>query len=600
MRKRRRRFAAIAASVLAIVALAWGIQVWRRPQVNILLITLDTTRADRIGCYGYRAAQTPTIDRLASQGTLFERALAPIPLTLPSHASMLTGLYPPEHGLITNGHSTLPTTIPTLADSLSEKGYSTAAFVAAFVLGEKFGLSKGFDVYDDDLSTAAPNPDELHRFRDGKFVTDNAIKWLAQHAEHRADAPFFCWVHLYDPHDPYIEHRDQYGDRFAGRAYDAEIAYVDDQIKRLIDLLASTQLDQNTVIVIVGDHGEGLGDHGERLHGHMLYESTVRVPLIVYRPGVVSAGNKVSTTVSLIDLYPTLLELTGGTPPKPVSGQTLVPLLEGKSAAERSCYVQTDEPYFESLWSPLRSITNDRWKYVRTTKPELYDLTADPGERNNLIAERPEMVHELEEQLADIEKQMTPAFGTSVADSEEDRKMLESLGYTGGKVGGTTDGKPLSDIKDMISALNRSQTAVELIYEKKYAEAVEILEQVTEEVPNYFKALLNLGYSYLELKRYDEAIVPLERALAIDPQSNRVLMNLGFVRLKQGELDKAFDIFSRTARLHPNIDGAQLYLGEIHQRQGRIEQARRHYRACLQINPSNRAAQQALEFLSKY
>ncbi|MBL8851835.1 MAG: sulfatase, partial [Planctomycetaceae bacterium] len=305
--------------IAGLVAGSWWMLAPRRP--NLLLITLDTTRADRLGCYGYDGAKTPTLDALANSGARFSRAYATAPLTLPSHATMMTGLYTPEHGLRTNGKGRLHSEIPTLAESLQQAGYRTGGFVGAFVLDAEFGLNQGFDEYDADLSQSRRTDDPLHRERPGNAVVDRALAWLGADA----NEPFFCWVHLYDPHFVYQSHAAEFGDEFEQRPYDGELAFVDQQVQRLTGFLTSNEIAEDTLVIIVGDHGEGLGDHQEMMHGYMLYNSTLHVPWIVSWPGRIPSDVVVDEPVSLVDLMPTTLDCLGVPPPLDMTGQSLKP-----------------------------------------------------------------------------------------------------------------------------------------------------------------------------------------------------------------------------------------------------------------------------------
>lgn len=602
---KRRKWPAIL-GVLALAAVCISLYVLRssQPRPNILLVTLDTTRADRIGCYNAPEAYTPRLDALAAKGVLFERSYAPIPVTLPSHASMLTGLWPPEHGLITNGQSALQPGIPTAAEILSANGYATAAFTAAFVLQAKFGLDRGFEVYDDDLSTADTKGDELHRSRDGRIVVDAAANWLSRRRRQKSAEPFFCWVHLYDPHHPYIEHADEFGTKFSDRPYDGEIAYIDRQIGRLLDALDENGMAENTTVIIVGDHGESLGEHGEETHGYMLHDSTLRVPLIIADPHAPAAGRRVSTPVSLVDIFATLLTVADVDVPPGTGSLSLAPALEGGELESRFCYSLTEEPYLQAYWSPLQGLTTERWRYIRTTKPELYDLTADPGELENLAASRPDVVEKLEAELSAFEKRLERRIGSDVPISEQERRELESLGYTGGQRTGPAaapggKGEPLPDIKDMIAHLNQADLATELIEEEKFDEAAAVLEPLARDVPNFLRARLNLGLCRLRQQNFEDAAKWFESALEIDPNSDRAHDMLGFSYLRLGKLEPAMKHFLAVLELRPDSETAHLFLGEINQRRGNLALARQHYLTALQINPQNAEARIALEQLSR-
>lgn len=590
---------ALAVGIL-ILSVAAGIVAYRRSAqpMNVLLITLDTTRADRIGCYGYHNAETPFLDELARQGVLFERAYAPAPMTSPSHTSMMTGLWPPEHGVNTNAVVTLDTQIPTIAEAFKQRGYVTAAFPAASMLKAKYGLNRGFDEYHDDLSRADSGADSLHRYRDGRINAGFVVDWLRKLPK-TAPAPFFCWVHFYDAHDPYFAHPQEFGDKFRDQPYDGEIAYTDRQIGRMLDELKQLGQRSRTVIIVVGDHGESLGEHGEETHGYMLYESTLRVPLIIADPQRSSHGRRVATPVSLVDLFPTMLQLANAKVPADVKHRSLQPALTGLPLEPRVCYSQTDEPFLEASWSPLRGLTTQRWRYVRSAKPELYDLTADPRELTNLADKLPDQVQELDGELADFEAKLQRRIGKQVALSARERQALESLGYTG-RV--STKGDPQKavsqvDVKDMIGYLNQFHRASHLIDEKKYAEAATLLEPLARDVPSFLRARLNLAQCQTYLGNYADAISWCQAALEIDATSERAYEMMGFSHLKLRELDLAEQSFVKLLKLRPDSETGHLYLAEVYQRRGNFPLAMEHYQTVLQINPNNVLALQVLKAL---
>jgi arylsulfatase A-like enzyme len=300
----------------------------RPPQFNVLLVTLDTTRADRLGCYGYTDAHTPALDSLAAQGVLFERAFTPAPVTLPAHASLLTGLVPPVHGVRDNGIYRLRDEAVTLAELLGDAGMVTAATVAAYVLASRFGLAQGFSHYDERLKGQLGKPAAFYVERPAEEVTDAALGWLEKRNDKKN---FFLWVHYFDPHSPYVPPA-RFDSLCPGRPYDGEIAYMDSQLGRLLGALRSDGQYENTLVVVVGDHGEALGEHGEPTHGIFLYNSTVRVPLIVKFPAGEHAGGRVDANVSLVDIFPTVLERAGLSVPSGIQGRSLLPLLGGERA----------------------------------------------------------------------------------------------------------------------------------------------------------------------------------------------------------------------------------------------------------------------------
>ena len=375
--------------------------------ISVLLITLDTVRADRLGCYGCTNQLTPELDKLSADGTLFENCQAPAPLTLPSHATMLTGLLPPQHGLRMNAGGALPDSLHTIATLTSAIGYHTGAFIAATVLGSHFGLDAGFDLYNDitdhergDLGIEFRL--KAHRLappaRSGDKVTDAAISWLKE----QGGAPFLCWVHLYDPHFPYDPHPTVFRRSFQ-HDYNAEIAFVDRQVGRIVEHLKETDRYDNTLIIVVADHGEDLGDHNEPTHGMTIYQSTMRVPLLMTLPHRIEDQHRISTTVTLSDLFPTvagLLDIRSHLPEQlrtefdnqstQCTGRDLAPMLSGTQEQDAwAAYGESPAPFVGYGWAPQRSWTHGQWKYIQSSKPELFNLDADPNEQTNLVDRMP-------------------------------------------------------------------------------------------------------------------------------------------------------------------------------------------------------------------
>ena len=412
----------LARTTAAIVILAAGVAAARgtmlRPRpTGLVLVTLDTTRADRLPAYGFGGVATPAIDGLAARGAVFDEVVSVAPLTLPAHTSLFTGLYPPHHGVRDNTDRGLDPAHATLATLLHDRGFHTAAFVGAIVLGADRGLARGFDVYDDGRAPGLPPP----RRRPGREVVDHAWAWI----DRLDDTPFFLWVHLYDVHAPQalpVDFRRASGDRYEGG-----IAYVDDQIGRLLDALGRRDRLANTVIVVAGDHGESLGEHGEHEHGIFLYESTLRVPLVVCAPGV--AARRVAGVTSLVDLFPTVLRLLGLTVPAAGDGVSLVPALSGGRVPERAVYAESlYATHFG--WGPLRMVRDGRFKFIDAPKPELYDLARDPNEGHNLADEHIATAVALRRELLGMTADVSAHSDTARLPVER-LQALEALGYVG-------------------------------------------------------------------------------------------------------------------------------------------------------------------------
>ena len=421
--------------------------------LNVVLITIDTLRADHLGCYGYKQIKTPNIDGLAADGARFERAFAAVPVTLPSHTSMLTGTYPMLSGIHDFSGNRLSPLQPTMASVLKQAGYQTGAVIAAAVLDSRFGLNQGFDFYYDHFEFSRldeANLDEMER--PGNVVADVALDWLAKNSQKK----FFLWMHLYDPHFPYHP-PEPYSREYAAQPYDGEIAFADAQVGRLIQFLKEKGIYQNTVIVLAGDHGESLGEHGEKTHGFFIYNATMHVPLIIRLPEQ-AAARTVADPVSLVDLMPTVLGAVGVEIPSQVQGHSLLSELRGgqvESVRDRVLYGETFLPRIHFNWSELRGSENAKYHFIDAPRPELYDLAKDPGEVHNLFAEKKAVAEEMRAKLVGMirdysaGKEMAEKTGLDPALMER----LKALGYAGFSGGSdpTISSRDLPDPKDRVA-----------------------------------------------------------------------------------------------------------------------------------------------------
>jgi arylsulfatase A-like enzyme/Flp pilus assembly protein TadD len=535
---------------------------WPQTPVNLLIVTLDTTRADRLGCYGYSQAATPALDALAADGVLFENAYAPCPVTLPSHCTMFTGLTPREHGIHHNGLGALDGKIPTLAGGLSRLGYATGGFVGAFVLHRKFGLDRGFRTYDDSVGAEILNG-QVQRRRNGSRVVDAALEWLRP----RVRQPFCCWVHLFDPHAPYQAREELFGDRFAAQPYDAGISFVDRQVGRLVEFLDEHDLRRRTLIVIVGDHGEGLGEHGEREHGHMLYNSTIRVPLLIVDPSSGTTGRRVSTAVSLVDLEPTIADCLGLKLSPNAAARSFGRAMRGETMPARACYIESDIPFLEHRWAPQRAFVAENWKYIRSPRPELYNLVDDPAELHNLAETLPDRVESLEASMLNLEMQIPARGAEQVKLSANDRRSLASLGYVGDPAGDRRDGQnpteigqALPDIKDRLRYHEAVEDANMLLDQNQPQAALQALEKIVAAVPDYLPARMFLGEALVKTGNLHEARAVFEQVVGDDPELAAARSRLGWVlghlnepETALAELKRAFDLAPDTAEFHVNL-----------------------------------------------
>ncbi len=562
---------------------------------NVLVITLDTTRADRLGCYGYGAAETPVLDALAAEGVRFTDAVTAVPVTLPAHATIFTGLDPPNHGVRNNGEFRLGAGHTTLAEVLGDQGYETAAFISAFVLDARFGLNRGFDLYDDNVAvatsaTAAAFAKPIYE-RPAGAVTAAAIRWLKGRDRNR---PFFCWVHYFDPHHPYAP-PPPFAGRFRDRLYDGEIAYMDTQIGRLLHALETHGATDNTLIIAVADHGEGLGDHDENTHSKLIYESTMHVPLIISVPGLFRTPHVVDdVVVSIADVFPTVLDLLGIQSAYPCDGKTL---LSAPVSADRMVYIETLTPYLDSGWSPLYGLRRHADKYILAPRQEYYDLRSDPGELHNLHATasgahskaRDMLAAELSARLAKWPGLEGVVASATQLDPEAIRR-LESLGYVG-SISGADPSEQLPDPKDMMPVMRAVDRAKSLGSAGRYEQALRVIKQAAALSPNDPKVLLTMGKTYLYMDRRAEAQESFQAAGAIRP-SARLCILVAQIMLADGRLDEASKLLDQAEALDPRHGGIYLARGDLFALRRRPDEAIAAYERAWEVDP-HRAAVEA-------
>ena len=502
--------------------LVFGSNAGRGP---IVVISIDTLRADRVGAYGYRAARTPAIDRLAREGVLFERALSHSPQTLPSHASMLTGLLPFQHGVRDNVGFALGTGMPLLPEMLRGSGYRTAGFVSAFVLRPESGVGRGFDHFDADLPPAPPGASMGSLRRAGRETVERARHWLSR----QRDGRFFLFVHLYEPHRPWhVPAAFASADR-----YDGAISYADSLVGNLIGALRDAGFYEPALVLVLSDHGEGLGDHGEEEHGVFLYDEATRVPFIVKLPGARQAGRRVREPVQLVDLLPTLAEAAGAPVPAGLEGRALLPLLERAGGlGERGVYAEALYPLYHFGWSPIYSLTDARYRFVLAPTPELYDLERDPREHRNIARERAATAVAMRRVL---EARVTARIARPSPVSEEERARFRALGYIGHAVemaDGSPDARP--DPKENIHALERYRAGVTLMGEQRVTEAIDAFRVVVRDHPSMLDVWVQLGDALSRAGRDREAIDALKRAIALDPGATEAVLAVAAAELRLG------------------------------------------------------------------
>ena len=530
-------------------ALVWFLQAPPlRVSGPIILISIDTLRADRLPVYGYAGVATPAIDRLALDGVLFERAYSHSPQTLPAHASMFTGKLPVEHGVRDNLGFAVGADQTLLPDLLAPLGYRSAAVVSSYVLRKEVGLARAFGTYDDRLPAASPEMSIAQVQRDGGDSLAVAERWL----DGNADSQFFLFLHLYEPHTPYAP-----PERFARYApYDGEIAYADEIAGRLLDSLRARGLYDDALIILLSDHGEGLGDHGELEHAIFLYDEAIRIPLIMKLPGGRAAGRRVSAPVQHIDLLPTLLDLTGAAPIAELRGRSLRPLLDGSRAAwpDRPLYAEALYPRYHFGWSELYALTTGQFRYIQAPREELYDLIADPDERENLAPQRARTIRDLRAALDELRGD--GPLQAPAAVSDDVLRRLRSLGYLGG--GGAIDPQTpsaaLPDPKDKVGVLAQYRRAVDLAGRRELAQAMTLLEEIVAGNPEMADVWLQLGNLQSRTGRLREAVESYRRAVALNPTDTAGLMAVASAQLRLREMDEAWEHGLLAADAAPTAD----------------------------------------------
>jgi arylsulfatase A-like enzyme/Flp pilus assembly protein TadD len=609
MRRQRRLALAVLAAALAAAGLAWLMHFGpprtdaeararlarRRPRgrdLNVVVVTLDTLRADRLGCYGFGGVATPTIDAVARDGVLFEQATSTVPLTLPSHTSIFTGLIPPHHGVRDNGGFFLDQSKTTLAERLKQAGWTTGAFVGAWVLDSRWGLDQGFDVYSDHFDLSKYKIVNLGTVqKKGDEVMDLALEWL----EKVKAKKFFAWVHLYDAHTPY-EPPEPFAARYPGEPYLGEIAYVDHVVGRLVAWLKGAGLWDRTILVLLADHGESLGEHGESTHTFFVYDATQHVPLIVRTPW----GDRGRSTaqVSTVDLMPTVLDLVGLAPQAGIDGRSLARLVLHPGAEwHEVAYAETYFPRFHFGWQHLRAMRDGRWKYIEAPRPELYDVRQDPGETKNVyksFSRRAEDLRLVLERMAGSGVQAAPDQATL---DPETVQRLAALGYVGG--GPKVDPEAvLPDPKDKIDLFRRMGEARSLAKDDRYEDAVAKMREVIEDDPGIIDAYTALGGWLRELKRPDAAIAAYKKALAIQPENEMALSELAEVYRAQGKPDAALEGYKTALRIEPRQPHIWYQLATLYMDLGRTTDAEATFKEALKHNPNMGSAYNSLAALA--
>jgi choline-sulfatase len=576
---------------LAMMNFAAGQAASRRPPPDVYLVTIDTLRADHVHCYGYERIQTPALDGLARDGIRFAQAFTPSPITNSSHASILTGLLPSAHG-VTDFARPLVAAHPTWAELLKKNGYQTGAFIGAVILDSKVlapGLDRGFDFYDNFPEHSLTKSRWGRVERRGSDVVQRAEAWRDAHPK----GPHFVWVHLYDPHDPY-EPPPPYSKLYKDRLYDGEIAFADSALANFVGYLKRGGWYENSLIIVVGDHGEGLGEHHEQTHGIFLYDSTLHVPLILKLPGG-NTGRVIQRQVRTTDILPTVLNVLNISPPERLDGESLKPYFAGTETASRTVFGETDYPLHFG-WAPLRAIRTEEFKFIEAPRPELYDLRTDPGELKNNYAPWDATVQKSRKMLGDVRARMPPLAPSAGAVEAGTIEELQALGYLGAADARSSTNVPepslLPDPKDKIEEQNLLHAAMMAAEEGRSSEARLGLERVLELDPKSHAALLQLGELELHAGQYGKAAEYLGRAREVRPEDSNAAFYEGQALEKAGDLAGARDALEAGVRLAPGQSAdARVLLGQIYLGLKDPKAAEDQFEAALLLQPGNVNAQ---------
>ncbi len=560
---------------------------------NVILITLDTTRADRMGFLGSDRGLTPNLDDLAKQGVVFTRAYSHVPLTPPSHATILTGTYP-QFNHVNDFGKRLPANVPYLPEILRKRGYQTAAFVSSVILdpveGSGQGFDRGFDKYDAGFHRRRLREDRYQSIeRRADQVVARALDWLDKHPH----GPFFVWLHFYDAHDPY-DPPEPFKTKYANAPYDGEIASVDAAVGKFLSQLRSGGRYENSIIAVMADHGEALGEHGETAHGVFLYDETIHVPLVFKLPKEKSAGKRVDRRVVLVDVTPTILQTVGSAIPKPMQGESLVPEMtadEPVKTPEQTAFAETDYPRRAFGWSSLRALRTGKYLFVEAPRRELYDQTVDPNAKHDLAASSTAVTDTLTSQIDAFRQKTssTEAEAKTPVDPEAQEK-LNALGYVASDNEievrpGVEDTK--ADPKDKVEIVNLLHDAILDIEDTRYEEAVPLLQQALAKGPGIPIAYAQLGTAYTWLKQYDQAIPVLRKALEMRSDTLMTHYELGLSLSETGDWEGAVQQFEAAVQKSPKWPALHYSLGSAYARVNRPADARKELETTLKLEPDN-------------
>jgi arylsulfatase A-like enzyme/Tfp pilus assembly protein PilF len=561
--------------------------------LNVLLITLDTTRADRMGYSGYHNARTPNLDSLARNGIWFTNAFSSVPITLPSHCSIFTGTIPLYHKVRNNGNYFLSGKFDTLAEILKRHKYETSAFVSSFTLDSRFGLDQGFDIYNDRL---VENNAQVKTFSSER-PADMVFKDFSQRFEQNFNKRFFSWVHFFDPHLPYLP-PEPYKSQFQSNPYDGEIAFVDEYVGKIIDLLKTKKVYENTLIVIVGDHGEAFGEHGEFGHQIFCYEENLRVPLIFIASKGLTGNKKIIGKTDIVDIMPTILDFLNIESPKNIQGTSLIPAMKSGKARERTFYIESIFPKEALGCAEVKGVIKNNYKYIDLPESELYNLKDDPFERNNLVSQQKKIAVDLKLTMINLMKKYSHiGFDSKRKISVEEAKRLQSLGYISVS-GKDKDSLELPDPKRKVKSWSEYLQGNQLQSQGKNEEAIQSYKRAIEDNPNFSWPYSRLGSMYYWNGDIENSKRFFKEGIVVNPED--YILKIDFVNflISESEYYEAFEILKELKRLNTIDAGVQVnhLMARIFFIRKEYKKAIPYYKEILEIETDNQAIKKMLAF----
>lgn len=555
---------------------------------NVLLISVDTLRPDRLSCYSTEHCQTANIDALASKGVVFERAFAHTPTTLASHVSIMLGTTPLHHGIHENANFVVAEDYITLAEYLKSKGYSTGAFIGAFPLDSRFGLSQGFDVYDEAYPSKAASA-FVYPERNARQVIRSALDWLE-----KQNTGWFAFVHIWDPHAPYSP-PEPFRNIFKNDPYSGEVAYVNSEMRKLFDGLASKDMLDDTLVVLTGDHGESLGEHGETTHGYFAYNSTIWVPLIMEGPGIDAA--RIDEYVSHVDIFPTVCDFLGIEKPSFLQCVSLLPLMNGKKLGQRAIYFESLVAHYSRGWAPLRGYIEGKKKFIDSPLMEFYDLEADFLEQNNLVQQMDLESHKKKmKELADDLTTSQKIQNLQRMDRET-REKLRSLGYISSPTQIKNSCGPEDDLKTLLPLQQQKTTAIHLLENNRVPEAVKLLYEIIQKRKDFSDAYSDLAHIYESQGLHEDALAVMESGYKNNPENYGVILNYGVLMVKTGLLDKGIEFLQKAIGIMDTDPDAWTHLGMAYTIKREFQKALEFYEKALILDSTNALIHDNLGFL---